>query len=517
MAGTGGWDTVLVVDAKVVDGRLATTMPASAASTYVTGTTTVTLKADLGAWTIATGGGGRSLRLAFPITNGALTTTAASGVSTMVPFAGRATVLVELTDSTTSSSTTTAKVTGSVKVIEMVAEGTLSVVNRSYVITGLERALNEQLPQLNTAFATVNLGLKVKDQPGFDWMAPVFWTYVVADRADGSGTVFGVLTMLEGGDGTAQAPEVDPGILPPGKDVAFLVSSERFLTHMILPATTTLLLPGADPLKDFAVDRALLRNTKEVPTQPMTLKGGKEVEPTIPAEGLRVEVVGDQMLVKITNMSFEFTPGVTANMVLSSTHQLSLDKDRRISLTPDALEQETTISQSAGVIAAEVIADVVIETVAIGLGVVIGGLGEDVVQVMEEELATTSTATAPVMSLGGAEADAATKGAALTTAASDVTAGAGRAVEGTGWFARVNPKVFWGVTGGLIGLLPTTLVAAIPVWLELDAENQTEDMPTIDNYLEHVMRIVSFGPATTFVPTEATFHDGLKIVGRFSS
>ena len=104
MSGTGGWDTVLVVDSKVVDSRLATTMPASAASTYVTGTSTVTLKADLGAWTIATGGGGRSLRLAFPITNGALTATAASGVSTTVPFAGRATVLVELTDSTTSSS-----------------------------------------------------------------------------------------------------------------------------------------------------------------------------------------------------------------------------------------------------------------------------------------------------------------------------------------------------------------------------------------------------------------------------
>ena len=105
----------------------------------------------------------------------------------------------------------------------------------------IDACFNANIGVFNHIFATLNLSTVLAQNNQWQWLTPTSTSYAVLDGSELSNSTFGILTMT-GGRPSPNTQSIPDGLIPsndgPSKassDAAFLISSEPFMTEMILP------------------------------------------------------------------------------------------------------------------------------------------------------------------------------------------------------------------------------------------------------------------------------------------
>lgn len=260
-AQTYGWDSVFAMhicdvnDAIKKAGSSPTTFSAvdDQDGFFVDGT--------FGAWQITTDGSGDIVCLAIPIVSAAITNPDKS----VVTVSGTAVVEVRL-NFLHQEEAEIAAGTQHVLKVQTSAPGPeldVATVTRIDYTSGdppfLEKAaleamlglwLNENIVDFDHVFATVNLDRKAATG-AFQWMQPTDIAYAYADIGTPGDGILGILCMTEGRSSEKLIQQISSSAIPKGQRAAFLISKERVLEKLMLPAMPHV-FAGATPA-DFVM------------------------------------------------------------------------------------------------------------------------------------------------------------------------------------------------------------------------------------------------------------------------
>jgi hypothetical protein len=96
--------------------------------------------------------------------------------------------------------------------------------------------LNDHLEDFTHVFATVELNDYIDQTATWAWCKPTYTDYAYTDGPTPTTSIFGVLCMTGGRQGTTQQiQQIDPYVIPVGSIGGFLVSQQRLLEELMLP------------------------------------------------------------------------------------------------------------------------------------------------------------------------------------------------------------------------------------------------------------------------------------------
>jgi hypothetical protein len=96
--------------------------------------------------------------------------------------------------------------------------------------------LNDHLEDFTHVFATVELNDYIDQTATWAWCKPTYTDYAYTDGPTPNTSIFGVLCMTGGREGTTQQiQQIDPYVIPVGSIGGFLVSQQRLLEELMLP------------------------------------------------------------------------------------------------------------------------------------------------------------------------------------------------------------------------------------------------------------------------------------------
>lgn len=155
--------------------------------------------------------------------------------------------------------------------------------------------LAENLAAFDHVFASVDIGGREAEAGDpFAWLRPTHVSYAYADIEDAEDGVLGVLCMTEGRSADGLAAAVSPGVLPPGRRAAFVISARRMMERLLLPAMTRL-FDGARA-SDFMLSesgRTIHASRSGIPFSVRNPETGETHSGTL--EALTVEIVGHEL------------------------------------------------------------------------------------------------------------------------------------------------------------------------------------------------------------------------------
>jgi hypothetical protein len=304
-----------------------------------------------GAWSLSTGGDGGNIVMEVPITGGTLTlggtpnvvtpaTTYFHVTASFIPQPGNSMVNLSLAQDPAASATE-----------PLPAQSNFGV--QSALLTLLNEWVLNNLDQFTHVFAVVDLETDFADYPALSWMQPWHTGYAVKEPAQGATTatsVFAVLALVDPPSTQAEkdalisdvAFVVDLEAIPTGKDGGLVVSSHRFLQHLMLPAVPLMFqdINNLPPLDNFSIDNGGTRitNNAALTMQEVELDSGDKVKPAIEANEFSLSVDGEFVVVSVNNAKYSNSPGIdiklnwSSNMVLGfdgSNNTLTLEQDSR--------------------------------------------------------------------------------------------------------------------------------------------------------------------------------------------
>lgn len=97
----------------------------------------------------------------------------------------------------------------------------------------------KNLAQFQHIFAVVNLN-ETASKASFQWVKPTYTSYAFTLGKDMDSSYLGVLCMVNNNSPAQTTQELNAGAIPAGSKACFNISSEMFLTQMVMPG-----LPGA--------------------------------------------------------------------------------------------------------------------------------------------------------------------------------------------------------------------------------------------------------------------------------
>jgi hypothetical protein len=469
---TNGWHTVAAITYADVNKAIATTGvgPKTFTQTAPDGSAAVT--GSFGPWRLATGGSGPLLMMSLPVTGGEVT------VESVKHPISACTALVQITatyipQSGTSLMHLVNDSSQPVSVESCLPKQSNFVVEAS--LRGLlETWLNANLDQFNAVFASVDLDADYVHE-GLKWLTPSFKGYAVAEptqNATLTNSVFGVLCLI---DGTNEPPglvwQISPFVIPAGANAGFVISEEKFLEHMMLAAVPAMFQGIKDDPADqhFVIDNGgtRIRNKGTVQLLPVKLKKGKTVEPTVSDGNFTIQLDQAELELGITDMQFEYSPGITVHLNYTGRTTISLDTEHEI------LQMSAVIQSGSGSVEISKgleIAEIVLGVASIVLAVV-GGLGGAVGRSASAAVETATTGT-----LGAAEAvgeDAAQAANATVSACRGLINGTPAEVS------EIAARCFAVAKVAAIGAFATTLMPAIAQIINAVAEGDYQSMPKI--------------------------------------
>jgi hypothetical protein len=517
MAGTNGWDTVFAIRASQLNAEFAKpgVSPAGFTHTAITGLGPTTFAGTFGAWQIVAGGSGSQLRIDAPFTGGTLT---ADGVS----LTGITGTVAMTATATAPSATAPAIGIASVVVDRLASSLQAGSTEESLARTLIGQWLTAHLADIALLFATVDVDRQVSLDPGLEWLAPSMARLAVADDPADNQPIVGILTTLVGTGGTALSAVVEPSLIPPGSGAAFMIGPDAFLKRFIKPGVRILFVDATD--NDFEVVQSgtELRNIRTLTFQDFKLKDGTVVTAQVPAHGFTITLEGSQLSVGFRDVTFGWTPGVTAHYTFTATHTAVLDGDGRIELIQGEESLSANFSMSEGVIAGEVAAAVGEAVLFALIGYGVGRLARPP-QTPEVELAPAGdqatvppVTTTPTPGPGLGDPANGLNATGISTAANEVRVAGGNLAaaptEEAGFWIRHAVKlkvVIW-----VFGTLAAVSSGMIAQFIEWAGQSRIgEQPPTLDTFMANAVKPIQWPVAGDFVASSAEFADGLLIAG----
>ena len=242
-------------------------------------------KGTFGPWSLQTGGSGPLIMMALPITGG--TITIGGKATPITPCTATVKITASFLDEGTLKHTLQNDQTVPVSV-ESCLPKQPGFMGEAVLVELLGMWLNQNLGEFNAVFGAVDLDAEYVSE-GLSWLKPSFKGYGVAEHAINptlENSTFAILCLIDDQappDGLANM--VSPYAIPDGCDAAFLLSPDKFLTHMML-ASTPLMFQNIDndPAGDhFVIDNQGTRisSTSSLTLKPFRLSGGKLVDSAV--------------------------------------------------------------------------------------------------------------------------------------------------------------------------------------------------------------------------------------------
>jgi hypothetical protein len=244
-ADTYGWDTVFAVHMGDVNAAIVAAGSSPAAFAVNDKLDGYALTGRFADWQLAPGGSGDLVRLAIPFRDAVLTgpggpAPAVSGTAVVElrldflhqagPQPAGAGLTLELRVSATAAGTPHVA-----NINRIDYDGTPpDFMGNAALSLLLGLWLNANLGDFDHVFATVDLNRSAA-QGAFQWLQPTDVAYAYSDLGDAEGAL-AVLCMTEGRPSSGLVQQVSPVVLPAGRRAAFLVSRQRLLSKLMLPA-----------------------------------------------------------------------------------------------------------------------------------------------------------------------------------------------------------------------------------------------------------------------------------------
>ena len=502
---TNGWHTVSAITYGDVNKAIAASGKGPASFTQAAADGSATVNATFGPWSLSTGGSGPILMMALPITGGEV----AIGTAQYPITACTATVRVQATYIPQSGTTIQNLVPDSLQPasVESCQPAQSNFLADASLKEFLGEWLNANLAQFNAVFASVDLDADYT-RDGVEWLTPSFKGYAVAEPTQQptmSNSVFAVLCLIDSTPEPAGLVwQVSPYIIPPQADAAFVISPEKFLSHMMLAAVPAMFkdISTAPPLDNFVIDNSgtRIRNINAVTLLPVHLDNGNVVSPTIDASNFTLQLDAGELDLAIADMQFEYSPGITVHLNYTGRSVISLDTTNHVLQMAAATQ---TGSGSVEVSKGLKITEMVLGIASIVLAVV-GGLGGVVGKTADA--AVTSATTAALGAAQAAGEDAATATQVTVTCCRGLITGTPVEVS------QIAARCFSVAKVAAIGAFCTTLMPAITTIINAVAEGDYESMPKITDLTSNAIgKTVIWPPAVgTFTLSSATLNGAFQ-------
>ncbi|WP_373504788.1 TULIP family P47-like protein [Aestuariivirga sp.] len=178
------------------------------------------------------------------------------------------------------------------------------------MMLAFDDVLNGSIDQFKTVFASIDEATPMATG-NLAWMSPTAVAYAVADSTAGGAGLFALLAMTASRSAGANPQQIAPEIivsLPKGANSVLAISGERFISQILFTSAQTIMANSKGG--DFEIDGLgmVITNKNALPWRQVKLPDGNTITPSVPAKGLRIEVIGNQIVVTFTGVTFD-VPG----------------------------------------------------------------------------------------------------------------------------------------------------------------------------------------------------------------
>lgn len=484
---TNGWDTVAAISYKDVNDSIVSQGSAPQHFAQSAGDGTASVAGDFGQWALTTGGAGADIMMSLPITGG--TVTVGSQPYPITP--ATATILVHANflpqPGNPARKTLQLRARGLSAGEEVVSVEDMVPAQPNFLVNAalrqlLQDWLNANLQEFNHTFAVVDFNAEFTLE-GMQWLQPSHIGYAVAEHATGAtleNSVFAVMCLIDGSTSTEGLVfQVSPYAIPAGRKAGFVISSEKFLQHMMLAAVPLMFkgIQDKPPADYFRIDNDGTRiiNIKPLTLLKTRLENGKTVTPSVKDRGFSIEVNETELKISIAEMEFTYSPGITVKLMYDGAATLSFDTLKRIlDLSVVSQSGSGSVEVGEGIIITEIITGVASIVLA-----VVGGLGGAF-----GRTANVAIRSATEAGLGAAEAgaaDAAEAAAATVTCCKGLISGTAQEVS------QIAAKAFTVAKVAGIGCFCAGTTYGIMEIVKAVAENDYQSMPKITDLTDNAV------------------------------
>lgn len=338
---TNGWHTVSAITYADVNAAIAASGSKPTNFKVTADDDSASASGSFGAWSLALGGSGPDINMRIEIGGGSITGPFGHGGSQTTlqinacayPVLVRA-IYIPHTDAQTKLNLQlddSAPVTvGS----PLSGNPTPSFLANAALQELLQQWLTQNLADFNVVFASVDLEAQY-EHDGLTWLRPAYRGYAVSEPATGASmenSVFGVLTLVD----DMKTPPADLAYaisafaIPDGARAAFLISTEKFLQHMMFAALPVMFqgLAAGSSEQHFQIGNSGtgITNTTDVQLKDVKLQNGNVVNPSIKAKNFSIEVDTTELVFGLSDMQFEYSPGITVHLNYVGRATLGYDK-----------------------------------------------------------------------------------------------------------------------------------------------------------------------------------------------
>jgi len=518
---TLNWDTAFGIKFKDANAAIASagSSPARFDGAHTEMTDTYQVGAAFGTWQM-TGGAGSLLTMTLPLTGGNI----AGGGQPAAAFTGLAQIQVALAfipqPGAPDQRALRCDQSQAVSVLQVtISSGPTSA--RDAVKGALQDWLTANLGTFNHVFAVVDLNLALDQSDAFAWVKPTHVGYAVYTENIGAvdDYLFGVLAMTENRPGLNLSPVLDPGIIPAGADAGFLIAAPRVVEKMFAPQVETLFSSAKASDFDRQDDGMTIVNVARLEFTDFTLQDGSLIDDAaVDAAGFTMSVGTGFVQIRFTGLRFTWQGKYNVVVNYASTNKLYTDNAGHLQL-------EQTAAPSVSVSVTETDAQKwkeIWESIGISVAVAVVGavLGAAAEAGLARSAATgAATAGADASANGVVEIEMETILNALTPQdqlADELTAvrAAVRALqqpEAPQTFAGLFRAASWKLLGTVIGAVVGAGVAGIVTALQAYADENTESLPTLDDFTDRATENINWAGGTGYVLDSAELRGAMQL------
>lgn len=342
---TNGWHTVAAITYADVNAAIAASGSKPAAFQVSADDGSASASGTFGAWSLALGGSGPDINMRIEIGGGSITGPFGhGGAQATLPVAATAypaLVRANYVPHTDKQSLLNLVLDNAAPVTVGSPLGpapTSSFLANAAMQELLQQWLTTNIAEFNVVFASVDLDTQY-EQEGLNWLRPSYRGYAVSEPASGAtldNSVFGVLTLV---DGVTTPPAdlayaVSAFAIPDGARASFLISTEKFLEHMLFAALPVMfkdLAPGSSA-QHFSIANSgtQITNTNSVQLEDVKLDNGSVVNPSLDTANFSIEVDTTELVFALNDMQFEYSAGISVHLNYQGRATLSYDKTNGI-------------------------------------------------------------------------------------------------------------------------------------------------------------------------------------------
>lgn len=418
----------------------------------------------------------------------------------------------------------------SIVVEEVNYDGSESDTTVRFFLRGLmEDWLNENSDKFDMVFATVNLNSRA-DKDHWQWLRPTHTSYAVSDdHTTLESGILGVMCMTE----HRPAPpdqEITHETIPEGKNGAFLLSKERFMTKLLRrgmgdmidgPVTPDSTRTWPDDYFELTDDDTMLTNTDDLEIKELVLQEDEDpVRVEIPARTMIMKLEDNYLDVHFEQMNHPYKWLIGFGYLVNVSHEIQTRNIARLdngcftlfpgtkTLDPNykvAKHRATAVKTDAARKLDVVL--IVLGILSIVLPLVRWGWTRWIAEGAEEIEGGAAAAGQMVQEAEATAAEVATADAAGAQAGLQILEG--ETQTWTQWFmAQITARR--AAIMGVMSAAGFTMEQLLPYLADKDAQ---KELPHYDEFAAEVLKPVAWPYSSGFNVTEIDFNSGFQTIG----